>query len=707
MNNCNCKSLKNAPTCKTAAGITIVIIPAQSGDSKGIFAPKIGDYKNTLVKYLADSKVFMYDKDGNYTFVGATDIEGVTIDSELSLSSTNAVQNKVVTKAIYDTNDRVDTVETGLGTEKSEREAADFNLQTNIDNEAITRGNNDNILQGNIDAEVLARQNADGVLQGNIDAEALARANAISGVETKINRSMLQDLVMTANADSVTFTEQKINPLTGAVTTEQDVIPTASPTTAGTISASEYQSILDSEELTQAILSGAVALSGIPASPTQAELTTAWLTATGRTELINRASIFDEDNGLIWTYYTNSALWYSATASITLDNFTNSTPGIILGSATDGKVSANNDGTGSVSGWSTVKNDITALQTNKADASSLATVATSGSYNDLLNKPTIPTVNNATLTIQKNGTDVSTFTANSASNVTANIVVPTKTSELSNNSNFVSDASYVHTDNNFTSTLKDKLDGIAAGAEVNVQSNWTQTNTSADDYIKNKPSLATVATSGSYNDLTNKPTIPTINNGTLTIQKNGTSVATFTANQAGNATANITVPTKTSELTNNSNFVVDASYVHTDNNFTTTLKDKLDGIAAGAEVNVQSNWTQSDNTKDDYIKNKPSLATVATSGSYNDLTNKPTIPTVNNGTLTIQKNGTNVQTFTANQSGNATANITVPTQFSDLTGTISASQIATGVVPIITMQTTDPGEGAALAANNFIAVYES
>lgn len=34
------------------------------------------------------------------------------------------------------------------------------------------------------------------------------------------------------------------------------------------------------------------------------------------------------------------------------------------------------------------------------------------------------------------------------------------------------------------------------------------------------------------------------------------------------------------------------------------------------------------------------------------------IPTVNNGTLTIQKNGTTVQTFSANQSGNVTANIT-------------------------------------------------
>jgi hypothetical protein len=44
-----------------------------------------------------------------------------------------------------------------------------------------------------------------------------------------------------------------------------------------------------------------------------------------------------------------------------------------------------------------------------------------------------------------------------------------------------------------------------------------------------------------------------------------------------------------------------------------------------------------------------------------------TIPTVNDATLTIQKNGTNVQTFTANQSTNATANITVPTDTSDLT----------------------------------------
>ena len=135
-----------------------------------------------------------------------------------------------------------------------------------------------------------------------------------------------------------------------------------------------------------------------------------------------------------------------------------------------------------------VQNAIDELSSEKADSSSLATVATSGDYDDLINKPTIPTVNDATLTIQKNGSDVATFTANASSNVTANVTVPTTTSELTNNSDFVSDASYVHTDNNFTTAEKTKLGGIESGAEVNVQSDWNEADNTKDDYIKNKPS---------------------------------------------------------------------------------------------------------------------------------------------------------------------------------------------------------------------------
>ena len=44
-----------------------------------------------------------------------------------------------------------------------------------------------------------------------------------------------------------------------------------------------------------------------------------------------------------------------------------------------------------------------------------------------------------------------------------------------------------------------------------------------------------------------------------------------------------------------------------------------------ATPNPRPDWTQTDSTKADYIKNKPEFANVATSGSYNDLTDKPII----------------------------------------------------------------------------------
>lgn len=52
--------------------------------------------------------------------------------------------------------------------------------------------------------------------------------------------------------------------------------------------------------------------------------------------------------------------------------------------------------------------------------------------------------------------------------------------------------------------------------------------------------LAKVAATGSYNDLSNKPTIPTVNNGTLTLKIAGTSKATFTANQSGSSEFDVT-----------------------------------------------------------------------------------------------------------------------------------------------------------------------
>ena len=246
----------------------------------------------------------------------------------------------------------------------------------------------------------------------------------------------------------------------------------------------------------------------------------------------------------------------------------------------------------------------------------------STSYAYIQNKPSIPSVGNGKLTIQRNGVTSGEFTANQNSNEIVDIAVPTKTSDITNDTNFVSDASYVHTDNNFTTTLKNKLDGVSAGAEVNVQADWNQTSSSSDAYIKNKPSIPT-KTSDLTNDsnfIVDASYVHTDNNfgddakNKLDGIQSGAQQNVQSNWNETNASSDAyiknkpSIPTKTSDITNDSNFVSDASYVHTDNNFTTTLKNKLDGIAAGAEVNVQADWNQNDNTKDNFIKNKPSFS---------------------------------------------------------------------------------------------------
>ena len=149
---------------------------------------------------------------------------------------------------------------------------------------------------------------------------------------------------------------------------------------------------------------------------------------------------------------------------------------------------------------------------------------------------------------------------------------------------------------------------------------------SLTDYPK-KTELANVATSGDYTDLINTPTIPSTE---------GLATETYVQN-------------KIAEVVNSAPGTLDtlnelAQALGNDPNFATTMATEL-----GKKANTAN------------------LATVATSGSYNDLSNTPTIPSVGNGTLTIQKNGTSAGTFTANATTDKTINITVPTKVSELT----------------------------------------
>ena len=73
----------------------------------------------------------------------------------------------------------------------------------------------------------------------------------------------------------------------------------------------------------------------------------------------------DENTYHIWHYYSNTSKWQDDGVD-TVSTFTNSVRGIIQGSTNDGYVSAES-GLGKVSGWDTVKSDITNLQNDKVD----------------------------------------------------------------------------------------------------------------------------------------------------------------------------------------------------------------------------------------------------------------------------------------------------------------------------------------------------
>ena len=266
--------------------------------------------------------------------------------------------------------------------------------------------------------------------------------------------------------------------------------------------------------------------------------------------------------------------------------------------------------------------------------------------------------------------------------------------------------------------------------------------------------LATVAKTGSYNDLSNKPTIPdAANNGTLTIQKNGTNVATFGANQSTNTTANITVPTKasdinalpisggsiTGDLTVGGNLTINGTTTTVDST-TLQVKDKLievahgntttlttpaglvapkyDGTNSGALVfdstgtayvgdvklnstgnidvaksELQPLATRTGLVGGNLVQYDSSAQTLKDSGKkISDLALTSQLPTVNNGKLTIQKNGTTVETFTANQSANTTANITVPIKVSELTND-SGYTTNKGTVTSVSVKMNDASKG--------------
>ena len=93
------------------------------------------------------------------------------------------------------------------------------------------------------------------------------------------------------------------------------------------------------------------------------------------------------------------------------------------------------------------------------------------------------TVEDSTITVKLNGATVDSFTVNAAADKDVDITGVQTTSNLSGS---------ITTDTGSTTkypsvkAVEDYV-GTAVAAEANVQADWNQTNTDADDFIKNKP----------------------------------------------------------------------------------------------------------------------------------------------------------------------------------------------------------------------------
>ena len=199
--------------------------------------------------------------------------------------------------------------------------------------------------------------------------------------------------------------------------------------------------------------------------------------------------------------------------------------------------------------------------------------------------------------------------------------------------------------------------------------------------------------SGNYNDLTNKPTIPTIptnissftnDSGYITsipseyitdseLTAKGYATENYVTTAIDNAqlsggsgeTVDMTkyalktdIPTKTSELTNDSEFITEipTEYItetELNNKGYLTEHQSLEGYAKTSDLHSHSNKSVLDNITSAKVTEWDNKSTF--SGSYNDLTNKPTIPTVTNDLTNTLKSNYDTA-YTHSQSTHAPSN---------------------------------------------------
>lgn len=246
-------------------------------------------------------------------------------------------------------------------------------------------------------------------------------------IDIDVNYKSGQNL-LSYNGDTVTITERYKNIKSGTTSTRTETVALANGTTAGLMAPSTVTAIQQMRaELDQLEGQSIRLVYTVKDNPTASEIGM-FVIASGYVQSqFPTIGVVVKNTNHIWRWYNNTNAWQDIGVD-TVNQFTNTVAGVIKGSTTDGQVYAEDDGTGSVNGWSALKNavnghiantsnphQVTKSQVGLGDVGNFKAVSTvasqgltdteksnaranigagtsnfSGNYNDLSNKPTIP-----------------------------------------------------------------------------------------------------------------------------------------------------------------------------------------------------------------------------------------------------------------------------------------------------------------------------
>ncbi len=276
-----------------------------------------------------------------------------------------------------------------------------------------------------------------------------------------------------------------------------------------------------------------------------------------------------------------------------------------------------------------------------AQSANLATVATSGDYNDLSNRPTIPAAQvnadwdavSGVSQILNKPTLATVATSGDYDDLQNKPTIPA--AQVQSDWNAVSGVSAIANkpDLSVYATNSDLTSGLAAKQDTISDLSAIRSGASAGATAVQPGDLATVATTGAYTDLSGTPdlsgyaTTSAMNTALAGKQASLEETDTIELTGTGNVYPGVRLTTSKSTGEN-------ISFLNAD----TDTQDHTAGISLDF-VKVQSELTP-------YFVSPSDLATVATSGDYDDLSNKPDIPdtkpVVAGSNVTITENANDI-----------------------------------------------------------------